>query len=172
MPRERRTFQTPCSRTVTLPSRREDLPNVGYTGGDNGDYMQHHNPFTYFADGVNSPSELNNLVPFSQFASDLANNALPQFPYIIPNIQDDAHNGTLNQADSWLKTNIAPLITSSTFQQDGLLIITFDESFDTDTQNGGGQVPAVIISPKAEGTNPRRCISTRAYAGWCCRHWE
>jgi len=45
--------------------------------------MQHHNPFTYFTDGVNSPSELNNLVPFSQFASDLANNALPQFSYIV-----------------------------------------------------------------------------------------
>jgi Phosphoesterase family len=86
--------------------------------------------FTYFADVVNSPSELENLVPFSQFASDLANNMLAQFSYIVPNIQDDAHNGTLNQADSWLKTNIAPLITNSTFQQDGLLVITFDESFD------------------------------------------
>ena len=69
---------------VTLPSRREDLPNVGYTGGDNGDYMQHHNPFTYFTDVVNSPSELNNLVPFSQFASDLANMRCPSFPTSFP----------------------------------------------------------------------------------------
>ena len=69
---------------VTLPSRTEDLPNVGYTGGDNGDYMQHHNPFTYFTDVVNSPSELNNLVPFSQFASDLANMRCPSFPTSFP----------------------------------------------------------------------------------------
>jgi len=134
----------------TWKSYAEGLPNVGYTGGDTGNYMQHHNPFTYFTDVVNSPSELNNLVPFSQFASDLANNTLPQFSFIVPNIQDDAHNGTLNQADSWLKTNIAPLITSATFQQDGLLIIVFDESFSSDTQHGGGQVLAVIISPNAK----------------------
>jgi len=63
----------------SVPERRP--AQLGYTGGD---YMQHHNPFTYFTDGVNSPSELNNLVPFSQFASDLANNALPSFPTSFP----------------------------------------------------------------------------------------
>jgi phosphatidylinositol-3-phosphatase len=133
----------------TWKSYAESLPNVGYIGGDTGNYMQHHNPFTYFTDVVNSQSELNNLVPFTQFASDLANNQLPQFSYIVPNIQDDAHNGTLAQADSWLKANIAPLIASPIFQQDGLLIITFDESFDTDTQGGGGHVATLIVSPKA-----------------------
>jgi len=132
----------------TWKSYAEDLPKVGYTGGDSGNYMQHHNPFTYLTDVVNSQNELGNLVPFSQFAFDLASNQLPEFSYIIPNIQNDAHNGTLNQADNWLKAKIAPLIASSTFQQDGLLIIVFDESFDNDTQHGGGQVAAVIVSPK------------------------
>jgi hypothetical protein len=135
---------------TTWKSYAENLPSVGYTGGDVYPYMQHHNPFTYFTDVVNSQSELNNLVPFSQFASDRANNQLPQFSYIVPNALDDAHDGTLNQADAWLQANIAPLIGSPTFQQDGLLIIVFDESFDTDTQNGGGQVPLVVISPKVK----------------------
>lgn len=135
---------------ITWKSYAEGLPNVGYTGGDVYPYMQHHNPFTYFTDVVNSQSEVNNLVPFSQFASDLANSQLPQFSYIVPNALDDAHDGTLNQADTWLKTNIAPLLASPTFQQDGLLVITFDESFDTDTAHGGGQVATVIISPKAK----------------------
>ena len=133
---------------ITWKSYAEDLPSVGYIGGDTGNYMQHHNPFTYFTDVVNSSTELNNLVPFTQFATDLANNQLPQFSFIVPNIQDDAHNGTLAQADSWLSTNIAPLIASSIFQQDGLLIIVFDESVDTDTAHGGGQVAMVMISPK------------------------
>jgi Phosphoesterase family len=31
-----------------------------------------------------------------------------------------------------------------------LLIIVFDESDDTDTADGGGHVPAVIVSPKAK----------------------
>jgi phosphatidylinositol-3-phosphatase len=133
---------------ISWKSYAEDLPSVGYIGGDTGNYMQHHNPFTYFTDVVNSSTELNNLVPFTQFATDLANNQLPQFSFIVPNIQDDAHNGTLAQADSWLSTNIAPLIASSTFQQDGLLIIVFDESVDTDTAHGGGQVAMVMISQK------------------------
>jgi len=133
---------------ITWKSYAESLPGVGYIGGDSGNYMRHHNPFTYFTDVVNSSSELNNLVPFTQFATDLTNNQLPQFSFIVPNIQDDAHNGTLSQADGWLNTNIAPLIASSTFQQDGLLIIVFDESVDSDTQHGGGKVAMVMISPK------------------------
>jgi hypothetical protein len=42
------------------------------------------------------------------------------------------------------------LIASSTFQKDGLLVITFDESFDSDTQHGGGQVAMLVISPLAK----------------------
>lgn len=135
---------------ITWKSYAESLPSVGYTGSDVYPYMQHHNPFTYFTDVVNSSSEVNNLVPFSQFATDLANNQLPQFSYIVPNALDDAHDGTLNEADTWLKTNIAPLIASPTFQQDGLLVITFDESLDSDTQHGGGNVAFVVVSPKVK----------------------
>jgi phosphatidylinositol-3-phosphatase len=131
-------------------SYAESLPNVGYTGGDVYPYVRHHNPFTFFTDVVNSQNQLNNLVPFSQFAADLQNNQLPQYSFIIPNLQDDAHDGSLSQADNWLQTNIAPLIASSSFQKDGLLIILFDESYANDTQHGGGQVAAVVISPLAK----------------------
>jgi phosphatidylinositol-3-phosphatase len=128
-------------------SYAESLPSVGYIGGDVYPYVQHHNPFTYLTDVLNIQNQLNNLVPFTQFGSDLQNNQLPQFSFIIPNMQNDAHDGSLNQADAWLQTNIAPLIASPTFQKDGLLIITFDEGFDSDTQYGGGQVATVVISP-------------------------
>jgi len=131
-------------------SYAESLPNVGYTGGDVYPYVRHHNPFTFFTDVVNSQNQLNNLVPFSQFATDLKNNQLPQYSFIIPNLQDDAHDGSLSQADNWLKTNIAPLIASSSFQKNGLLIILFDESYANDTQHGGGQVAALVISPLAK----------------------
>jgi hypothetical protein len=131
-------------------SYAESLPNIGYTGGDVYPYVRHHNPFTFFTDVVNSQNQLHNLVSFSQFAADLKNNQFPQYSFIIPNLQDDGHDGSLGLADSWLQTNIAPLIASSTFQKDGLLIILFDESFASDTQNGGGQVAAVVISPLAK----------------------
>jgi len=131
----------------TWKSYAENLPAASYTGGDVYPYAKHHNPFAYFTDVVDSQNQLSNLVPFSEFASDLTNNQLPAYSFIIPNMLDDGHDGSLSQADSWLRTNIAPLIASSTFQNNGLLIIVFDESFDTDTQHGGGQVAAVVISP-------------------------
>ncbi len=132
----------------TWKSYAESLPYAGYTGCDTGAYVKRHNPFSYFKDVVNSSTEKNNLVPFPQFAKDLANNQLPQFSFIVPNVNDDGHNGTLSQADSWLKTNIAPLLASSTFRTDGILIIVFDESVTSDKQGGGGHVAALVIGPK------------------------
>jgi acid phosphatase len=127
------------------------LPSVGYTGCGYGAYVKRHNPLAYFSDVANS-SEKNNLVPFTEFSKDLTNNALPNFSFIVPNLNDDAHDGTLSQADSWLKTNIAPLLNSSIFRSggNGLLIIVFDESVDSDTAHGGGHVAAVVIGPKVK----------------------
>jgi hypothetical protein len=134
----------------TWKSYAESLPYVGYTGGDVYPYARHHNPFTYFSDVVNSSVQRLNLVPFTQFATDLNNNALPDFSFIVPNKLDDAHDGTLAQADGWLKTHIAPLIGNAAFQKDGILVIVFDESFDTDTAHGGGHVAAVVVGPKVK----------------------
>jgi acid phosphatase len=134
----------------TWKSYAESLPSPGYTGGDVYPYVQHHNPFSYLSDVLNSSSQVQNLVPFSQFSGDLANNLLPNFSFIVPNLLNDAHDGTLQAADAWLQQNIAPLISSALFQKDGLLIIVFDESDTTDIANGGGHVAALIVSPQAK----------------------
>ena len=123
----------------------ESLPSPGYMGSDIGLYVQRHDPFTYLSDVQNDSSQAANIVPFTQFATDLANNALPQYSFIAPNIMDDAHTGSLAQADAWLQTNIAPLIASSAFQSGSLLIITFDEGDPTDLNHGGGQVATLLI---------------------------
>jgi phosphatidylinositol-3-phosphatase len=129
---------------------QQSIPSVGYLGGDFAPYVRRHNPFSYLSDIQNDSSQAANIVPFSQFTSDLANNTLPQFSFITPDINNDAHNGTLAAADSWLQSNIVPLLASSTFQSSGLLIITFDESEDTDIDHGGGHVATVIISSKSK----------------------
>jgi hypothetical protein len=133
----------------TWKSYAESLPSVGYLGGDVYPYAQHHNPFVFLQDAI-TPAQVNNIVPFSQFATDLSNNQLPNFSFIVPNQLNNAHDGTLAQADTWLQQNIAPLIASSTFQKDGLLIITFDESDFIDLQNGGGHVATVVVSAHAK----------------------
>jgi phosphatidylinositol-3-phosphatase len=133
----------------TFKAYAESLPYAGYTGCGVYPYLKRHNPLAYFSDVANS-SEKYNLVPFTKFATDRAHNTLPHYSFIVPNLLHDAHDGTLNQADSWLKTNIAPLIASATFQKDGILIIVFDESTTSDTQHGGGHVAALIIGPKVK----------------------
>lgn len=129
-------------------SYAEDLPYAGYTGGDTNHYMKHHNPFAYFADVRNSSNEKFNLVPFPQFHTDLQNGRLPEFSYIVPNSIHDAHSGSLSAADAWLKQNIAPLLANAQFQQDGLLVIVFDEASDSDGTRGGGHVVMMVVGPK------------------------
>jgi phosphatidylinositol-3-phosphatase len=134
----------------TWKSYAEDLPSVGYTGGDAYPYVKRHNILEFFTDVVNSSTQVNNLVPFSEFAADLSNNRLPNFSFIVPSLLNDAHDGPLPVADLWLQQNIAPLISNSTFQKDGLLIIVFDEADGNDSTHGGGHVAAVIVSPRAK----------------------
>jgi acid phosphatase len=133
----------------TWHSYAESLPSVGYVGADVSPYLRHHNPFTFFTDVIGT-AQANNIVPFSQFASDLAANTLPDFSFIVPNVMDDAHDGSLTAADQWLSTNIDPLIKSSTFQSGGLLIIVFDEGEISDNAHGGGHVPFILVGPQVK----------------------
>jgi Phosphoesterase family len=86
-----------------------------------------------------------NLVPFTHFATDMNNNNLPEISFVIPNRNDDAHDGTLQQADTWLRNNIAPLLNNHAFQQDGILILVFDEAESSDGSHGGGGFTASAI---------------------------
>src|SRR3989442_11616615 len=134
----------------TWKSYAESIPNACYLGGDTGNYARKHNIFALLSDVANDPTgQACNNVPFTQFATDLANGTLPTFSNIVPNLCNDAHDCSLGTADNWLRTNIAPLIASPGFQQDGLLIIVFDES-GTDNTNGGGRVVWVAVSSKSK----------------------
>jgi len=135
----------------------ESDPNISGCGGlRSGAYFVRHDPLKYFTN-INKA----NFVCFSQFATDLANNTLPNFSWLAPNGCDDAHDCSVGTFDTWLKTEIGPLLASSYFQPggDGLLIITFDEddkggtpSCTTTTvgQGCGGQVETVVVSARSK----------------------
>jgi hypothetical protein len=130
----------------TWKAYAEDLPYVGYIGGNTGSYAVRHVPLAYLTDVQANATGRQGLVPVTQFPTDLASGQLPNLSFVTPNLCDDAHNCALSVADTWLKTNITSLLTSTPFKDDGLLIITFDESASDDT-HGGGRVAAVFISP-------------------------
>lgn len=131
----------------TWKAYAESLPYAGFLGCESYPYVKKHNPLAYYSDIANS-SEKYNLVPFTKLATDLANHRLPDYSFIVPNMLHDAHDGSIATADAWLKKEVAPLIASSTFQKNGLLVIVFDESYETDKQHGGGHVAAVVVGPK------------------------
>src|SRR5690349_7292709 len=146
----------------TWKSYDEGLPSVGFVtlDYDDGTYASRHNTIVHYTDVHDNPAQAQNVVPFTQFSTDLANGALPQYSFIVPDLCNDAHDCSLNTADSWLQTNIDPLVKSAFFQQNNcLLIITFDES-GGDNTNGGGRVYWVAVSPTK---SKRGYVSTTLY---------
>jgi len=123
----------------------------GYLGGNAGLYVIRHNPFAMLSDVADSAQVANQVLwPFSQFPSDAGGKSLPEFSFIVPDLNDDAHNGTPQQADSWLQANVIGALSGyPAFQPggDGVLIVLFDESVITDVAHGGGHIAAVFWGP-------------------------
>jgi hypothetical protein len=99
------------------------------------DYADRHNPFIYFPNLVGNPSRCAaHERPFTELGADLGADALPAFSFITPDTCHDGHDATCSDgspgglvgADSWLSTNLPPLV-SYLQSHNGLLIINFDE---------------------------------------------
>jgi phosphatidylinositol-3-phosphatase len=137
----------------------------GYVGGNTGLYVIRHNPFAMLKDVASNTQVANQVIqPFSQFTTDVNNKTLPAFSFVVPDLNDDAHNGTPLAADNWLQSNvIGPLAANPAFQTggDGLLIVLFDESVMSDLANGGGHVACVLWGPIAKSGYTQ--ASTNAY---------
>lgn len=126
----------------------------GYLGGDTGSYVIRHNPFAMLSDVADNSQVANSTIyPFSQFAVDAADDSLPEFSFVVPDVGDDAHDGTPLTADNWLEANVvAPLASFSAFESggDGVLIVGFDEADTSDMSHGGGHVAAVLWGPNVK----------------------
>ena len=128
----------------------DSLPEQGYIGGNERPYVKKHFPVAYFENVRNDPAQRKNLVPAEQFIADLRTQGLPDFSMLIPNLDHDAHDGSLKEADDWLRRYIEPLLANPDFQKDGILIVTFDESVKSDPDHGGGHITTVVIGPLAK----------------------
>lgn len=144
---------------MTWKSYQEDLPYSGYQGIKRGDYVRRHNPLIDFADSCASGQKLNS-VPLSHLKNDIANHNTPNYAYITPNLQHDAHDGTRSQADAWLAKHVPHILSLPQFQSggDGLLFIVFDEGHlytdhrcsATVSTGCGGRVATLVIGPKVQ----------------------
>ena len=145
----------------TWKSYQESMPYAGYQGLKSGltnAYYRRHNPLIDFTDVCPGTDQDTNSVPYSQLADDIANGATPNFAYITPNGDEDAHDGSLQAADQWLQDNVPAILALPEFGAggDGILFIVWDEgslSIDnrcsaSDATGCGGRIANLIIGPQ------------------------
>jgi hypothetical protein len=113
----------------TFTTYSEDLPEVGFNGAFSGAYARKHNPVTnWMGTGSNQVPATTNQ-PFSAFPSgDFA--LLPTVCYVVPNLNNDMHNGTdparITMGDEWISNNLDGYIQWAK-THNSLFILTFDE---------------------------------------------
>ena len=122
---------------ITWRAYMESMPSACYGGAASGEYAKKHDPFMYFRSITQNPAQCRNVVPFGSLQSDLSSPQAPDFIWITPNLCDDGHDCSTATADSWLATNLAPVLSSSWFRHDGVVIITWDEGSDNSGCCGG-----------------------------------
>ena len=76
----------------TWKTYQEDMPSACFVG-DAKPYVQRHNPFMYFDSiRLNAARCQGSVVPLEQLDKDLANNQLPNFALITPNLCNSSHD--------------------------------------------------------------------------------
>jgi phosphatidylinositol-3-phosphatase len=117
----------------TFVAYSEGLPAPGSGVCTEGSYARKHAPWTNFS---NLPATQVGR-PFSDFPSDYAK--LPTVSFVIPNLDDDMHDGTIAQADAWLKAHLSSY-TAWARSHHSQLIVTWDE----DDGSASNHVPTII----------------------------
>jgi len=119
----------------TFVTYSEDLPVAGFNGETSGFYARKHNPVTnWMGNGINQVSQATNQ-PFTAFPTDFS--LLPTVCFVVPNLQNDMHNGTdpgsITTGDEWISNNLNNYIQWAK-TNNSLFIVTFDED-DNSTSN-------------------------------------
>ena len=120
-------------------------------------YVVRHNPWPYFTAEATSCNALD--VPTGTTASgplrtDIDAGAIPHASMVIPNLNNDAHDGSLLEADNWLADWIPAVMAGPDYQAGRLaIVVTFDEGIGTN-QN----IPFVVVHPSLDNV-----VVTQAY---------
>jgi len=139
-------------------------------------YERKHNPFVSYQDVQSSPSRLDNIVDFSQLATDLANDTVPDYSWISPDQCHDMHGRggggasdscdfsqvqpLIAAGDLFLSQTVSSIVNSKAWRGNSVIFIMWDESDFTgsgpsgfgdtsgccDANPGGGHVVSLVYS--------------------------
>jgi phosphatidylinositol-3-phosphatase len=107
-------------------------------------YERKHNPFITYQDVQTNPSRVAKIVDFSQFATDLANNTVPDYSWISPDQCNDMHGrggggasdpcdfshvqSLIRTGDTFLANTVGAIQASPAWNGNSVIFITWDES--------------------------------------------
>jgi len=138
------TFSTATLESELLAAKKtftgysEGLPQAGSMVCTSGEYARKHVPWTNFS--KDSPTDNQ---PFTSFPTDFSQ--LPLVSFVIPNLLDDMHDGTIQQGDIWLQTNLS-VYASWAMTNNSVLIITWDE----DDGSESNQIPTIFVGEQVK----------------------
>lgn len=112
----------------------DSMPQPGFVGCSYGAYMRKHNPATNWKD----LAAFN--LPFTAFPQDFGK--LPTVALVVPDQNNDMHDGSIAQGDGWLAKNLESYAQWA-MANNSLLIITWDE----DDGSANNRVATIFIGP-------------------------
>ncbi|HST46630.1 MAG TPA: alkaline phosphatase family protein [Jatrophihabitans sp.] len=127
--------------SLSFTGYSESMPYDGYTGCSSGTYARKHNPWVNF---TNVPASSNRTL--DAFPSDYSQ--LPTISFVVPNLDNDMHDGTVAQGDTWLHDHLDGYVQWA-MTHNSLLVLTFDE----DDNSSGNRIPTVFSGASVQAGN-------------------
>lgn len=130
-------YNSLCSANASFRWYSEDLPAIGSKICWSGYYVERHNPTTVF---LTVPASASVSLTRMNLADTTKYKGLPTVACITPNLMNDMHDGTIEQADTWLKTNFSALIDWC-LTHNSIFIVYFDE----DNKKTDNRIPVIMV---------------------------
>jgi hypothetical protein len=144
----------------------EGLENRRRMTASTSKYNPHYDPFAYFDRIEDSAWARSRVSDFAGLSRDMAQDRLPRFSWIAPDVYHDGHNASLKKADSYV-ARLVPRVLDALGPQ-GVLYLTWDEGLDSDLRGvhgtkGGGHI-ALIAAGGAARTGATTGTPANHYA--------
>lgn len=121
---------------LSFAAYSEDLPAPGSAVCGAGGYARKHAPW------VNFPSvPAGDNLAFTAFPADVA--ALPTVAFVVPDLRHDMHDGTVGEADRWLRDHLDGYARWAR-EHASLLVITWDE----DDGSAANHIPTIVTGAR------------------------
>jgi acid phosphatase len=134
-----------------VPNLATQLGDAGlsFTGFVESGSPRRHNPWESFANTKNVEKNMDN------FPTDF--NQLPAVSFVVPNLENDMHDGTVAQADQWLQDKLGAYANWATTHNSQLIVLT-----DEDDHLNGNHIPVIEFGDGIKPAENNQTINTIA----------